>query len=324
MTTAAGTPLARLCLKARPTPAQLADRLRPIDGQWPDGLELYLDLPDIADRTAMDGVVERIEAYSLPADFALLIEGPLPSFDGRFFDITRDHPADRLVVERLAELADRLGARAVNIHAIAPSEDLRRLTLDCRQEMLERSLPFLRFFVERTAAAGAIPTVENIPPVARMRKGGWYFTPIGMCAADLRWLAEQVSGLLVLPDTSHAGLYLNARRLAEHGGQPTDVDASEPWLEPLLAYLRALPPDPDDLLGYFRSLQPYVVNAQVSNAAGLLGEGLAYAEGDFDLDPTIRWLGENAQHVVTETLEPDQDDARFMREALVRMREVVR
>jgi len=33
---------ARLCLKARPTVRQLADRLRPVDGVVADGLELYL------------------------------------------------------------------------------------------------------------------------------------------------------------------------------------------------------------------------------------------------------------------------------------------
>ena len=61
-------------------------------------------------------------------------------------------------------------------------------------------------------------------------------------------------------------------------------------------------------------------NAQVSNAAGVLGEGLAYAEGDFDLDPAIRWLGQHARHIVTETLEAHNDDAVNMRDALRRMR----
>jgi hypothetical protein len=68
------------------------------------------------------------------------------------------------------------------------------------------------------------------------------------------------------------------------------------------------------------SLQPHVANAQISNAAGVLGEGLPYAEGDFDLDPAIRWLGRQAQHIVTETLEVNHDDAITMRDALTRMR----
>jgi hypothetical protein len=66
-----------------------------------------------------------------------------------------------------------------------------------------------------------------------------------------------------------------------------------------------------------------VENAQVSNAAGILGEGLPYAEGDFILDPTIRWLGAHARHIVTETLEHNNDDAVHMRDALRRMRAVM-
>ena len=45
---------ARLLLKARPTPTQLADRLRPVDGLWPDGLELYLAAADLADERTVE------------------------------------------------------------------------------------------------------------------------------------------------------------------------------------------------------------------------------------------------------------------------------
>ena len=68
---------------------------------------------------------------------------------------------------------------------------------------------------------------------------------------------------------------------------------------------------------------PAVENAQVSNASGVLGEGLPYAVGDFDLDPTIAWLKTNTRHVVTETIEDSNDDAVHMRDALRRMRAVV-
>ena len=40
-----GTPAARILLKARPTPAQLRDRLA---APRPEGLELYLDARDLA------------------------------------------------------------------------------------------------------------------------------------------------------------------------------------------------------------------------------------------------------------------------------------
>jgi hypothetical protein len=131
----------------------------------------------------------------------------------------------------------------------------------------------------------------------------------------LRWLVERLPGLRVLPDTSHAGLYLNARRLAP--------DPAYSWSAPLADYLQKLPDDARDLVGYLELLKQDVENAQISNASGVLGEGLPYAEGDFDLDPAIRWLGQHAHHIVTETIESSNDDAVYMRDALRRMRAVL-
>ena len=204
---------AKLLLKARPTPAQLADRLRPVDGVWPDGIELYLAAADLADQATLDDIVARLKRAVTPPDFAWLIEGPVDSLDGKDFDIARESPADRLVLERVAQIAERIGARAVNIHVISPSPDLGRLTVACRAEVLDKAVPFLRGFVELMHAAGAIPTVEHMPPVLRMRRADFAFTPIGMASADFRYLVEWLPGLRVLVDTSHAGLYLNARRL---------------------------------------------------------------------------------------------------------------
>lgn len=303
---------AKLCLKARPTPVQLADRLRAVDGVWPDGLELYLAAADLATPAIIDAIVERIQAAQVPNDFALLIEGPVDSLDGADFDVTRESDADVRVLDRLARLAHRIGARAVNIHVISPSSDLSRLTLECRAALLERAVPFLTRFVELMQGAGAVPTVENMPPVLRMRRSDFAFTPIGMASADLRWLVARVPGLRLLPDTSHTGLYLNARRLTP--------DPANQWSTPLRNYLDQLPAEAPDLVGYMQSLEPHVENAQISNASGVLGEGLAYGEGDFDLDPAIRWLGEHARHIVTETIEADNDDAVRMRDALQRMR----
>src|ERR1700694_385777 len=148
---------AKLCLKARPTPTQLADRLRPVDGVWPDGLELYLAAADLATQTVMDNIVEALQTADMPRDFALLIEGPVDSLDGGDFDVTRESDADLLVIERLADLARRIGARAVNIHVISPSSDLSRLSLDCRAALLARAVPFLASFVELMQAAGTVP-----------------------------------------------------------------------------------------------------------------------------------------------------------------------
>jgi hypothetical protein len=302
---------AKLLLKARPTPAQLADRLRPVDGVWPDGIELYLAAADLADQATLDAIVTRLTSAATPPDFAWLIEGPVDSLDGHDFDVARASPADRLVLERIAQIAERIGARAVNIHVISPSSDLDRLTLACRAELLDQAVPFLRGFVELMHAAGAIPTVEHMPPVLRMRRADFAFSPIGMASADFRYLVEWLPGLRVLVDTSHAGLYLNARRLP--------VDSSLPWNAPLRRYLDQLPEEPADLVD-FMAVFPALENAQISNAAGLLGEGLAYADGELDLDPAVRWLNANVRHIVTETLEPDNDVATNMREALRRVR----
>jgi hypothetical protein len=305
---------ARLCLKARPTPAQLADRMRPVDGVWPDGLELYLAAADLASPERIDDIVERITGADVPADFAWLIEGPVDSLDGADFDVARDSDADLAVLERLADLARRIHARAVNIHVISPSPDTARLSLECRAALLDRALPFLARFVDLIQAAGAVPTVENMPPVLRMRRSDFAFTPIGMAADDLWWVVERVPGLRVLADTSHAGLYLNARRLPP--------DPAHAWSAPLASYLNELPHAVSDLVGYLEEL-PNVENAQVSNARGILGEGLAYGEGDFDLDPAIAWLGAHVKHIVAETLEASNDDAILMRDALRRMRMVL-
>jgi hypothetical protein len=162
-----------------------------------------------------------------------------------------------------------------------------------------------------------------MPAVLRMRQGGYFFSAIGMPAADLMWAVERVPGLEILPDTSHCGLYLNGRRMAAGELEPASGDRAIPWLEPWLEFVRQLPSEPADTLGYFSSFGKHAVNAQISNAKGILGEGLPYAMGDYDLDPTIRWLGQNAQHIITETLEPNQDDAVYMKDALVRMRKAL-
>jgi len=302
---------AKLLLKARPTPRQLADRLRPVDGVWPDGVELYLAAADLASEAVVDDMVERIRGAPTPPGFVWLIEGPVDSLDGADFDVTRESEADRTVLKRLAEVAERIGAKAVNIHVIAPSPDLTRLSLECRADLLDRAVPFLAHFVELMQKAGAVPTVEHMPPVLRMRRSDFVFTPIGMTSADFRYLVAWLPALRVLVDTSHAGLYLNARRLPP--------DPAYAWSAPLRAYLDLMPAEPDDLVGFMANL-PALENAQISNAAGLLGEGLAYSEGELDLDPAIAWLGEHTQHIVTETLEADNDVAVNMRDALQRMR----
>src|SRR5712691_2281744 len=92
---------AKLCLKARPTPVQLADRLRPVDGLWPEGVELYLAAADLSAPARVATIVEGVLGAEVPDDFVWLIEGPVDSLDGGDFDITRQSEADQVVIERL-------------------------------------------------------------------------------------------------------------------------------------------------------------------------------------------------------------------------------
>src|SRR5579872_3659052 len=110
-------PLARILLKARPTPAQLADRLR---APWPEGLELYLDRADIQTEEECAAVVDRVRSYDLPEDFHFVVEGPIRTLDGEYFDLSQCTPASMELTRRLGRMAVELGAEAVVMHCIMP------------------------------------------------------------------------------------------------------------------------------------------------------------------------------------------------------------
>lgn len=303
---------AQVLLKARPTEIQLVDRLRP---PRPDGLELYLDAADLASDEAMDGVVARLEGCDLPDDFTLLVEGPIRSLDGELFDLSRDSEADRELSRRIVELSRRIGALAANVHAIAARLDSRTLSPEHGATLLKRAVGPTRFFAQLAIDAGIVPTVENIPPIARMRERGFYYSAIGMTPGDLTDLVERVPGLRVVFDTSHAQLYLNVRRGIEEPIAGVDLRSLRRFV--------ADRPGPDTIEEYLDALGGAIFWCQVSNAAGLLGEGLPYAEGDLDLDALVPRLASRARYLVIETLEVDHDRAVYMRDAQARMLRVL-
>lgn len=300
---------ARVLLKARPTAAQLADRLAP---PLPDGLELYLDADDLVDEAAMRGVMERLDRNALPTEFSLIVEGPIRSLDGEFFHVARGSEADFEVVRRLVWLGERLGAEAINLHAIAP-EGEKSLTPARRERLLEQSLPLLEALVSQADAAGMIATVENMPPVLRMRQGGFFFSAIGMVPEDMLCLAERLPGLRLCLDVSHAQLVVNAQRAPSH------ADGSMPAVHRFLAGFAPL----ERVSDFLRAIQPLLLTAHLSNASGILGEGLPYGQGDLELDPLLRELAAAAKYLVTETLEPDPEHATYMREAQRRIRQAL-
>jgi sugar phosphate isomerase/epimerase len=304
---------ARILLKARPTPPQLADRLRP---PLPDGLELYLDGRDVATPAARRGVIELVQGYALPPDFAVVVEGPIRGLDGEFFDLADLRPASFELVERLAEMGGTLGAAGLVIHAIVPRF---QLTWDARERaaVFERCLTLLQAYARAAQAHGLVPTLENVPPVLRMREARYLYTPIGMAPDDIVWFLDRVPGLQATLDVSHAQLYVNARRDAAAGRT-----AEEAAVEALYAYLRHLPAT-ESVERFVDCLGDRLFEVHVSNAAGLLGEGLPYGEGDMDLDPLIARLAGLARFLITETIEPNHDQAVFMQEARRRMESVV-
>jgi hypothetical protein len=304
--------MARVLLKARPTEAQLADRLA---APLASGLELYLDADDIASRGRLERLARRLVELRPGPDFVYVVEGPVRSLDGSFFDLSADTESNREVLRRIGWLAEVIGAEAILVHAITPMSLSVPLSRELHLATLEASLPLVERYVEVGERHGVIPLLENIPPVARQREGSYMSTIVGMSAGDLVFFAERFPPVKVAVDLSHAGLFLNALR--------TSPAAVEPGLAPIVSYLAGLDDSPE-IEDYLALLEPHLFEAHVSNARGLLGEGLPYGEGDLDLDALTARLAGRLRYLVTETLEDDPDRGLHMREAQRRMEAVLR
>ncbi|MBM2810228.1 MAG: Sugar phosphate isomerase/epimerase [Chloroflexi bacterium] len=304
--------LARVLLKARPTLTQLSDRFAP---PWPQGLELYLDKVDVATEEACDEIAERIHSYDLPADFPIVVEGPIRSLDNEYVDLSACTPASRELVHRLGRVAVAIGAEAVNMHAIMPRFTLTDDDWTHRQKHFDACMEFIEFYVDALGSMGVTPIIENVPPVLRMRESAYLYTPLGMAPEDVAWFVERAPGLMVTLDVSHAQLYVNARGMAERG-------EGDPEVEPLMRYLRHLPTI-ESVETFIDVLGPSIFEAHISNASGLLGEGARYGEGDIDMERVISRLARIARYLITETLEPDNDRAVYMREAQLGMTAVI-
>ncbi len=304
--------LARILLKARPTAEQLADRFAP---PWPDGLELYLDRADILTEDDCEGVLKRIRSHRLPDGFSFVVEGPIRGLDNEYFDLGECTDATKELVRRLGRMAEELGAEGVVMHCIMPRFTLGDDDWTKREATFEACLDFVRFYADALLPLGVVPIIENVPPVLRMREGRYLYTPLGMAPEDVRWFIDRVPGLMATLDVSHAQLYVNARGMAERDEGDEDV-------KPLMQYLRRFPTI-GSVEGFLDVLGDSIFEAHVSNASGLLGEGAPYAEGDIDMDRVIGRLARTARFLVTETLEPDNNRAQYMRQAQAGMATVL-
>src|SRR6266699_3066422 len=100
------------------------------------------------------------------------------------------------------------------------------------------------------------------------------------------YAAARVPELGFTIDTSHAALFRSFATI--YPGL-----FAHPWDEEL------------ELGRYVEELGPHAQVAHVSDAHGLLGEGLPYGGGELELDPVVRRLGELVRFIVAEINEPD-------------------
>jgi nucleoside-diphosphate-sugar epimerase/sugar phosphate isomerase/epimerase len=276
-------------LKAAPEPDQIADRLE--GGPW-RGLELCLGPQHVADDDTLGQAVAITQDKLSGRGLTLTAEAPVSWPSGAFVRVDHLDDEARAGIERSAEFAAAIGSPVLTIHLFVPLDPQSFRT---RSELNEGEIErFLRFYAEACLARGVRPLIENVPPVLRMRTGGVYLSPIGGHWRDLLAWRARVPELGFTVDTSHAGLF---RSFA--GAYPTIFGLdSDDGLE---------------LERYVEELGAAAEVAHVSNAHGVLAEGLNYRSGELRLDPIVRRLGELVPFIVAEINEPDPESSRDMK-----------
>jgi nucleoside-diphosphate-sugar epimerase len=267
-------------LKAAPEPEQIADRLA---GGLPQGLELCLASDHIADRDSLRGAIRACDGLT-ERGLKLTAEAPVSWASGAFVRVDRLDGEARSGIERSAEFARAIGSPVLTIHLFIPLDPAEfRAAGPVDGRSIE---PFLRFYVEACTSRGIEPLIENVPPVLRMRTGGIYLSQVGGHWRDLSEWRGRIPELAFTLDTSHAALFRSCA-------------SAYP------ALFKVERPEELELARYVAELGAATRVAHVSNARGLLGEGLPYRSGELDLDPIVRRLGELVPYIVAEINEPD-------------------
>jgi sugar phosphate isomerase/epimerase len=264
-------------LKAAPEPEQIADRLD--GGSW-RGLELCLAGKHVASDEALE---EAIRASS-DLGVAVTAEAPVSWPSGAFVRVDRLDEEARAGIDRSARFAAGIGSPVLTIHLFVPlSPEAFRSAGPLDEHAVEE---FLRYYADACTSRGVVPLIENVPPILRMRTGGVFLSQIGGHWRDLLDRKERVPKLGFTFDTSHAALFRSfAAAYPALFGLTSDEDLS--------------------LDRYVEELGPAAKVAHVSDAHGLLGEGLPYGAGELDLDPVVRRLGKLVPFIVAEINEPD-------------------
>jgi nucleoside-diphosphate-sugar epimerase/sugar phosphate isomerase/epimerase len=267
-------------LKAAPEPEQLAERLE--GGPW-RGLEIALFARHVADEDALAAAIETVRAAGVDPGFVWTAEAPVSWPSGAFVRVDRLDDEARAGIERSAELAHEIGSPVLTIHLFAPMSPEEFAGGESLDDGAVEE--FLRFFAAACLSRGVAPCIENVPPILRMRTGGVFLSPVGGHWRDLLAWRQRIPELRFTIDTSHAALF---RNFAQAYGSLFDASADELGLE-----------------RYVEELGPAAEVAHVSDAHGLLGEGLPYGSGELDLDPIVGRLGELVPYIVAEVNEPD-------------------
>ena len=267
-------------LKAAPEPEQIADRLA---GDPPRGLELCLAGDHIADEDSLRRAIRACDGLT-KRGLKLTAEAPVSWPSGAFVRVDRLDPEAQSGIERSAEFARAIGSPVLTIHLFIPLDPAEfRAAGRPDAGSVER---FLRFYVEACTSRGIEPLIENVPPVLRMRTGGVYLSQVGGHWRDLCGWRRRVPELGFTLDTSHAALFRS-------------------FASAYPALFAVEFPEELTLSRYVAELGPATRVAHVSNARGLLGEGLPYRTGELDLDPIVRSLGELVPYIVAEINEAD-------------------
>src|SRR4051794_8381083 len=267
-----------LLLKAAPEPDQLAERLQ--GGPW-GGVEVMLRSADVADDAAVD---RAIAAVRDAAPASVTAEAPVAWPSGAFVRVDRLDDEARAGIERSARFAAGIGAPVLTIHLFVPLDPAEYRAVEGLDE--DAVHEFLVFYARACSEHGVTPLIENVPPILRMRTGGVFLSPVGGHWRDLLHWRARIPELKFTLDTSHAALF---RSFANASPSLFGLESDEGL----------------ELERYVEELGPATEVAHVSDAAGLLGEGLNYGAGELDLDPVVRRLGELVPFVVAEINEPD-------------------
>jgi nucleoside-diphosphate-sugar epimerase/sugar phosphate isomerase/epimerase len=276
-------------LKAAPEADQLADRLD--GGPW-RGIELCLLPGHVRDEGALANAIaltkERLEGL----DLAVTAEAPVSWPSGAHVRVDRLDAEAREGIERSAAFAAAVGSPVLTIHLFTPIDpDRYRAGYDPNDGEIEA---FLRFYADTCLAHGVKPLIENVPPVLRMRVGGVFLSPIGGHWRDLQKWRQRVPELGFTIDISHAALF---RSFAAAYPTPFGLISDEDL----------------ELERFIEELGPAAEVAHVSDAHGLLGEGLPYGAGELELDPLVRRLGELVPFIVAEINEPRSSSSQDMK-----------